>query len=187
MPAASGFKTGKATFLLLICFRDIDPPRLCVTGTDGPSREIEYSPKRDRFGRLSAASRRHCFDHATRGHTGETGSSEHHCIAGLLTRRFRSPALSTLLLPVSVPAAPTFVGGYDRSYRPDTGKRAERRLRGQERSGVSEDAPFCFRASGLAASDKSIQGMRPFRIGSFFSSAGNCVLVRQLRGPHFRT
>src|SRR3984957_13684355 len=33
-----------------------------------------HSPNRDRFARLSADLRHHCFDHATRGHTGRTGS-----------------------------------------------------------------------------------------------------------------
>jgi len=50
---------------------------------------------------------------------------------------------------------------------------------------------FVFRdetASGLAQSDKSIKECTlPYFLFSSTEVSGNCVLVRQLRGPHFRT
>ena len=44
---------------------------------------------------------------------------------------------------------------------------------------------FRIWTSGLAQGDKSNQEMFP--LPYFSSVAGNCVLVRQLRGPHFST
>jgi len=40
----------------------------------GSGRERKAAPNRDRSARLSADSRHRCFDHATRSHTGRTGS-----------------------------------------------------------------------------------------------------------------
>jgi len=59
-------------------------------------------------------------------------------------RRFSVKAFSACLPPVSVRACLRFLAVLTDLYRPDTGKRPERRLRCQDRSGVSQDAPFCF-------------------------------------------
>ena len=75
IPAASGFMIGRATFLFgFLCFFDISSSAINCREEAVRVVKNRHSPNRDRFARLSADSRHHCFDHATQGHTGRTGS-----------------------------------------------------------------------------------------------------------------
>src|SRR5262245_27601118 len=84
IPAASGFIMGYSTFLFWILFRVIWLLRVKLPKAAVRVVNIRTLPN-GIVSVASAISRRHCFDHTTQDHTGETGSIEHQCIVGLLT------------------------------------------------------------------------------------------------------
>jgi len=86
MPAASGCRIGRATFFVLVC----SFARHVILRHGSCREPTVRAVKRGKLPNgiasptMQVGTRLHCFDHATRGHTGRTGSFEHHCIVGLL-------------------------------------------------------------------------------------------------------
>ena len=93
------------------------------------SWKIRQSPKRDRRSVENRRFRHHCLDHATRDHTGETGSLEHQCIArptyGLTSA---SPLLPQFLACLACYSSPTLESNSSADSGPGLREQAEDRL-----------------------------------------------------------